>query len=537
LASEPSKKTDFSSSDPASGIGHRASFPPDPASGIGHRASFPPDPASGIGHRASNPSDPASGIGHPASPPSHPASFPPIRHRVLFLNRSYYPDEEATGQLLTQLCEDLAAEFDVHVVAGQPCVNPMGREYHRSGSRVHNGVTIHRVRNTRFNKSSSFGRLSNWLSYLGLSSLRVLAIQRPDVVVTETDPPFLSVLGLLMKRAFGCRLVVYLQDIYPDIGIAIGRLRDGFATRRLKNLFHRTYRAADRIVVLSEDMRSGLVEDGVRADKIVVIPNWIDCTRVHPVKQHNPFRERNGWSGKFVVMHSGNMGMSQGLDNVLRAAEIVGRQMPDAGCRMPDAGCQMPVTELRTSLSGATGGLSTRVGMSEIVFALIGDGAARAGLERTAREKNLTNVKFFDYQPGEHLAESLSAADVHILTQDPRTVRYLAPSKLYGILASGTPVVAIAPGDCCLARMICDEQVGYVVEPNNPQSLVDCILQCASLRDELPAIGNRARNLALARFARPRSIRAFSDLLLSVFENKGVRTHLPETGPSGASHK
>ncbi len=429
---------------------------------------------------------------------------------LLFLNRSYYPDEEATGQLLTQLCEDLAAEFEVHVVAGQPCVNPLGREYHRSGSRVHNGVTIHRVRNTRFNKSSSFGRLSNWLSYLGLSSLRLLFIQRPEVVITETDPPFLSVLGLLMKRAFGCKLVVYLQDIYPDIGIAIGRLRDGFATRRLKNLFHRTYRAADRIVVLSEDMRSGLVADGVQADKIVVIPNWIDCTRVHPVKRHNPFRERNGWSDKFVVMHSGNMGMSQGLDNVLSAAVLLRECIRVSS---------VPIR-----------------GLPEIVFALVGDGAARAGLEQTAREKNLTNVQFFDYQPNEHLAESLSAADVHILTQDPRTVRYLAPSKLYGILASGTPVIAIAPGDCCLARMIRDEQVGYVVEPDNPAALADQIQHCAASRDELPPLAHRARELALARFDRSQSIRAFRDLLLSVFNpcssvaslESGVRS--PESG-------
>jgi glycosyltransferase involved in cell wall biosynthesis len=156
-------------------------------------------------------------------------------------------------------------------------------------------------------------------------------------------------------------------------------------------------------------------------------------------------------------------------------------------------------------------------GLPQILFVLIGNGAARAGLEKTAREKNLENVQFFDYQPNEHLAESLSAADVHILTQDPRTVRYLAPSKLYGILASGTPVIAIAPGDCCLARMIRDEQVGYVVEPDNPAALADQIQHCAASRDELPPLAQRARQLALARFDRSRSIRAFRDLLSSVF--------------------
>lgn len=185
--------------------------------------------------------------------PSSVLRPPSVNPRVLFINRSYYPDAEATGQLLTELCEDLADRFEVHVICGQPLVNPSNTGYRRHGTEIHNGVTIHRVRNTRFNKRSSFGRLSNWLSFLGLATLRALLLKRPDIVIVETDPPFLCLLGSLLKRRFGCKLVAYLQDIYPDIAIALGRLRDGWRTRRLKAAFHRSYQVADKLVVLSDE--------------------------------------------------------------------------------------------------------------------------------------------------------------------------------------------------------------------------------------------------------------------------------------------
>jgi len=436
------------------------------------------------------------------------------RPRVLFVNRSYWPDAEATGQLLTDLCQDLAGEFDVEVIAGQPNKNPEQKEYRRRGVQQRNGVRIRRVWHTQFAKASFVGRLLNYVSFLLTATAAALTAPRPDAIVVETDPPLLCLLGalarwrhglgfgkgvrsLLPERPGGCfaqkapdpfskpRLIVYLQDIYPDVAVAIGKLRDGWLTRWLRQLFFRVYRNADQVVVLSDDMCSLLVKSGVSAEVIRVIPNWVDTTRVEPVKVDNRFRDRHGLDDRFVVMYSGNMGLCQQLDNVLLAA----------------------------------GQLQDR---SDVIFVLIGDGASKTRLQKWARERQLTNVRFLDYQPRSELSASLSAADIHLVPLDPRVTRCLMPSKLYGILASATPLVAIAPKACELARISEEHEVGFVVEPEDPDALADTLRWCAGHRHQLQEMGTRARRLAEKQYDRRISTGAFASMLQEVMTGQTV---------------
>ena len=175
--------------------------------------------------------------------------------RVLFLNRSYWPDAEATGQLLTELCEDLAQSFQVTVIAGQPNVDQAECAFRRHGEENRNGVCIRRVRHTSFPKRSLPGRLVNYASFLWGALWAALWTKRPDVVVVETDPPLLCLIGWCLQRLRGAKLICYLQDIHPDIGIALGKFRDRWALRILRRLLFYVYRHADRVVVLSRDMR------------------------------------------------------------------------------------------------------------------------------------------------------------------------------------------------------------------------------------------------------------------------------------------
>lgn len=372
--------------------------------------------------------------------------------RVLFLNRSYWPDAEATGQLLAELCEDLAPSFDVTVVAGQPNHNPDQVLYQPHGWQVRRGVKIRRVWNTTFPKSSLPGRIANLLSYLITALLAMIAIPRQDVIVVESDPPLLCLLGAVLRRSHRCKLVVYLQDIHPDIGIALGKIPNCWATRRLRQLLFGVYRRADRVVVLSRDMRDVLVDSGVAPERVDCIPNWIDTRTVCPRRQSNAFRERHGLNGHFVVMYSGNLGLCQRLEDILEAANRL-RDDP------------------------------------RILFSFVGDGVSKRGLEDEARRMNLSNIRFFPYQPKEGLAESLSAADLHLLPLDPRVASYLMPSKLYGILASGSPLVAVAPASSELAEIIQKNRVGRLVPPQRPVLLAETIRQLATSGGGAPRDG------------------------------------------------
>jgi len=191
------------------------------------------------------------------------------------------------------------------------------------------------------------------------------------------------------------------QDLFPEVGLILGRLRPGPLTSLLRWATEFGLRRADRVVVLGEDMRQRVLQRGSATDKVRVVPHWVDATLVRPVKENNPLRQEWGLNGRFTVMYSGNLGFSQNLDYVLVAA-------------------------------GALRG-------SPMLFLLVCEGAAKADLMANAGEWQLDNVRFLPYLPKQRLSASLSAADLHLIPLRRGLVGCLMPSKLYGILASATP--------------------------------------------------------------------------------------------------
>jgi colanic acid biosynthesis glycosyl transferase WcaI len=400
------------------------------------------------------------------------------RPRLQFINRSYWPDVEATGQLLTELCEDLADNFDVTVICGMPRkgvgVPPGAMELSERG-----GVRIRRVRHTRFDKASFSGRLINMLTFQAAATWSSLTAPPADIVVVETDPPFLCLLGRLLQIVRGSRLVCYLQDIYPDIAVALGKLRAGLLARLLRSAFFYCYRCSDAVVVLSRDMRDLLAAGNVSAERLHVVPNWVDISEIYPVKTANELRQRFDLEHKFVVMYNGNLGMSQNLAQVLEAAEM----LADRG---------------------------------EIVIAIVGEGADRTNLERIAKAKRLSNVRFLGYQP--KTAENLSAADVHLVVMRPNVSQLLMPSKLYGALASGTPVLAIAPPNTELADVIRRNDLGRVASGETAQELAAAIVAMAEQPAHCSMQGAAARSYAKQSCTRKSSVDLLRSLLRDLLD-------------------
>jgi colanic acid biosynthesis glycosyl transferase WcaI len=209
---------------------------------------------------------------------------------------------------------------------------------------------------------------------------------------------------------------------------------------------------------------------------VVCIPNWIDTSAVRPLKGRSSFRQRHGIDGQFLVMYSGNLGLCQRLEDIIAAA----------------------------------GHLRDR---SDILFLLVGGGALKRPLEDEAASLGLSNVRFLPYQPKSELAESLSAADVHLVPLDPRVASCLMPSKLYGVLASGTPLVAVAPDECELAELTREHDVGVVAPPGEPEALADILRNLADEAWDLPEMGRRARRLAERQYDRNRVTARFAALL------------------------
>jgi len=364
---------------------------------------------------------------------------------VVFFNRSYYPDFGATGQLLTELCEDLVARFnyDVTVVAGMPLsaehriapvpwYAPVRRE-------DRNGVRILRAWSTALPNRSFRGRMSNYLSYFSSASLAAFRLGRPDVIVALTDPPIVALPAIATARATGAKFVFLCQDVFPEVA----RLLDGFQNRRVEAMLTRigkyTVRRADRIIALGDTMKRRLIETkGADPAKIRVIHNWADTQAVQPGSKDNPYAREHGLVDKFVVMHSGNVGMSQDVDGLLDVAERL-RNLPDA------------------------------------VVAIVGEGSRKPFLQEEAVRRGLTNVRFFPYTPKARLAESFATADVFIVSLKRGLAGYIVPSKLYGILAAGRPFIAAVESDCEAAQIAREHDCGLVVEPGDRNQMADAI--------------------------------------------------------------
>ncbi len=398
--------------------------------------------------------------------------------RVLFLNRSYWPDTEATGQLLTALCEGLADCFDVHVLAGQPNVSSSDNDWQKTT--VRNAVTIHRVKHSTLSKRNMLLKAINFISFVWACRRQIQHLPKPDIIVFETDPFLLPFVAGRFQQQTGCRMVGYLQDIYPDVAVALKKVGNNWAIKKLRAKLFKIYRRCDRMIVLSSDMKQLLLDSGVAEDKISIIPNWADTNQITPIgHEDNQFIKQFGLQDKFVAMYSGNLGLTQRLEEFVEAAAIL-QDDP------------------------------------KIQFVFVGQGARRPDLEKQVQSLGLNNVLFCDYQPLETLSHSLSAADLHLIPLTAELSRCLMPSKLYGILAAGRPYLTNAPKDSELHRVTQDERVGLTVEAGSAEIIADSIRLARNSADELQDMGRRARRLAEERYTRSHAVAAFSRLLTEV---------------------
>jgi colanic acid biosynthesis glycosyl transferase WcaI len=400
------------------------------------------------------------------------------RPRILVLNQYYWPGVEATAHLLAELCEAIADEFDITVVTGMvPGAESPGRA-------TKDGVKIVRVGSTAYDRSRLSLRTVNYLTYLGLSLWEGLKAERPDVVLCMTDPPVIADLALLLARRFDAPLVVVSQDVFPEVAVALKRLDNPALVEILRRATGLYLKRADRVVAIGETMRDRLEVKGAQRDRIVVIPNWVNTADLTPRPRDNEWAREHGLADSFVVMHSGNIGHAQDLDTLIRAA-----------------------TFLRD--------------LEDLRIVLIGGGARRDDLKALARLLQTDQVRFMGYQPREQLAESLSSADVHVVGLGRGLSGYVVPSRLYGVLSVGRPVIAAAEADSETAQVVERADAGVVVPPGRPELLARAIRRAYDGELQLEAMGARGRDWVTSEADRTISVARYRQLLRTTSNGSG----------------
>jgi glycosyltransferase involved in cell wall biosynthesis len=393
------------------------------------------------------------------------------RQRLLVFNQYYWPGVEATAQLLTELCEALAEDYDVTVVTGRL----LGHEDDADVDE-RNGVRILRVHSTAYDRSVLHRRAVNYLTYLTRGLRRGLLGPRPDVVLCMTDPPMVGDLALIVARRWRAPLVVVSQDVFPEIAVELKRLENPLLVGLLRVLTRFYLRRADRVVAIGATMQRRLEAKGAHPNRISVIPNWVDTTALSPQPRDNPWAREHGLVERFVVMHSGNIGHAQDLDTLIHAT-----------------------TYLRD--------------LEQLSVVLVGFGARHAHHVALAERLDADKVSFLEYQPREVLAQSLSTADVHFVGLARGLSGYVVPSRLYGILAVGRPVIAAADDDSETAQVVRAVGCGLVIPPGRPDLLATTIRDLAAGRHDLEEMGRRGRAYVEAEADRSVAVGRYRRLL------------------------
>jgi len=399
--------------------------------------------------------------------------------RVLVLHQHYWPEIAATAQILTDLCEDLAAAgHHVTVVCGHPSYRS-ANQAPVAAHETRNGVDIVRVWSYLPKERTIPQRVMHYGSYFSTSLWSALTATKPDVCIVMSTPPLLlGVSGALLKMLRNVPFVYSVQDLYPDIAVHLGVVRENGAVARISNVVaNQCYGRAAQLIALSEGMQQRLVAKGIDPTRISVIPNWADTASLLPQARDNAFARAHGLNGTFVVQYAGNLGLSQGLEHVIEAAE----QLKD----------------------------------QDITFALIGDGNARPMLELAAKTKRLDRVKFIRPQPRAELGHVLSACDVGLVTMRVGVGNDLVPSKLYGIMAASRPVLAAVESDTEVARVVNKYRCGWVVRAESADALAEGILAARACA-ERTEMGGRGRVACRSEYSRETCTKRYGQALLDV---------------------
>jgi colanic acid biosynthesis glycosyl transferase WcaI len=381
--------------------------------------------------------------------------------RVAIVGINYAPDPTGIPVYTTGLAEFLVTQgHTVTMYTGFPYYPRWAKDEQDKGRLFRrdmlNGVAVRRHYLYVPSRPSALKRMLHELSFVASVTLGYLFGPKADLTIVISPPLFIGIPVTLIARLKRSRTILHVQDLQPDAAVDLGMLKPGPLTSLFYFLEKITYRLADRISTISHGMLEKIASKGVPRHKLTLFRNWAHDNLIFPMAPDTRYRQDWDLTGKFVVLYSGNMGVKQGLDSVLRAA-----------------------VELN--------------GHSDVVFVIVGDGGEKEALMELARAMKLDNVQFRPLQSMERLSELLATADVAIVPQKRGVKDIVLPSKLGNLLASGRPVIAAAEPDTDFGKIVLESGCGVLVEPGNGEQIAAAILGMRQVPDDRTRMGDSGR--------------------------------------------
>lgn len=317
------------------------------------------------------------------------------------------------------------------------------------------------INSKAYNRSSTFSRLFSWTLFSIHYFFHLLFCKKPSHILVVTNPPTTPFITAMIAGMRGIPFYIVVFDLYPEALQQAGMSSNqSWIYRRWQKNNRWTFSKATGLITLSESMKQA-VTNYVSADKVQIIFNWADINYILPVeRKSNPFVTRHQLHDKFVVMYSGNMGLTHDLESLLEAASVLTSD-------------------------------------PRIIFILVGDGGKRKTLESIKKNKQLTNVMFLPYQEASIFPFTMAAADIGIVTLGTGGEGISVPSKTYVNMAAGLAIIAISPENSELNRIVEQFGIGYSVSPNQPAKLANYIQSLADNKEQLTLMKSRSREASL----------------------------------------
>lgn len=399
---------------------------------------------------------------------------------VQIIAQYFKPETVGSGVWIHQLATDLVGlGHQVSVVTSFPNYPERvvfegyrGRMFMRERM---DGVDIVRTYIYASPDEGMLSRTLNFGSFCASAAIGGLFAPKPDVIYCVMPPMPLGVSAEFLGFLKSAPVVVNVQDIYPDIAVAVGVLRNPTAIHFFKWMERSIYRHAASIVVIADGFKENIERKGVPEEKIHVVPNWADPDEILPGPKSNAFREELGVKDRFTLSYSGSLSFNTDLDSVLGAAELLADE--------------------------------------PFSFVIVGDGVKKAELMRRAEEMRLDNVQFHPFQPLEMYPQVLAAADMNLVTLNRQAATSSVPSKMFKMMASERPVLAITMQGNEVHRLVQDAQCGLTVPPEDPVKLAEALRYAASNSKEMERMGVNARRYLVENHSRQDCVRRIEAVL------------------------
>lgn len=377
---------------------------------------------------------------------------------ILLVTDAYPPEIRSASQLMQELAEGLRDRgHKITVVTSYPKYNLTeelkGKVFDELS--VEGGINVIRIKTLPHHKVNFIVRGISQISmpYLFMSRINKYLNDYIDVVIVYSPPLPLAQVGEAVKRRYGAKFILNVQDIFPQNAIDLGILKNTVLIKFFEALEKRAYKTADRIVVHSEGNADFICKkNGATAGKISVLHNWIDSRKHASIARTNYFRKKYGLENKFIVLFAGVIGPSQGLDFVIDVAERIKEH-------------------------------------EDICFLVVGDGMEKARLVSMMKQRRLQNVRFEPFVSKEDYPKLVKDADVGLVSLTAKNKTPVVPGKILGYMAASIPVIAFLNKESDGHRIIKDAQCGFSIVPDDPDLGSEIVLQIYNDRNRLKRYG------------------------------------------------